>query len=106
VFFNSPSLGHALAHLQAMAGLGAGDGRAVHAGLYLDPLVVTVLIAAAIGSTPWLRAIGAWRERLGARAVLDGTLEIAGLAALGVVFTLSASMLAAGTFNPFIYFRF
>jgi alginate O-acetyltransferase complex protein AlgI len=109
VFFRAPTLGQAWVHLQAMFGLGGGDGRAVHAGLYLDPLVVTALVAACVGSTPWLRHLLAWRERrLAGRAgdALDGALEIVGLGAVLGLLVLSSLMLSAGTYNPFIYFRF
>jgi alginate O-acetyltransferase complex protein AlgI len=105
VLFASSSLEGALLHLKAMAGLGTGDGRLVHAGLYLDPLLVTVLAAAAIGSTPWLPALRRWRERSASGAV-DFALELGAVAALALVFVASASMLSADTFKPFIYFRF
>jgi NAD(P)H-dependent flavin oxidoreductase YrpB (nitropropane dioxygenase family) len=52
-----------------------------------------VLAAAVIGSMPVARL---------ARAVALG----ADLAWLGTVFALASASLAAGTYNPFIYFRF
>ncbi|MCC7012039.1 MAG: MBOAT family protein [Planctomycetes bacterium] len=109
VFFNAPSLSHALSYVAALFGGGSGDGRAVHAGLFLDPLVVTVLAAAALGSTPWLRALVAWHERRvasGARDVLASALELGSVALVFAVLALSTMMLSGGTFNPFIYFRF
>ncbi len=109
VFFRAPTLPHALEHLGAMFGFGHGDGRAVHAGLYLDRLMWTVLIAGVIGSMPWLRKLGAWRDaRLAGRAsdALDIGLEVVSVLCIGALFLLSSMMLAAGTYNPFIYFRF
>jgi alginate O-acetyltransferase complex protein AlgI len=109
VFFRADSLSNALLHLRAMFGLGTGDGRAVHAGLYIDPLLATVLVVGAIGSTPWLRELGAWRERrlrASGGDALDTGLEFTGLALTLCVLVASSMMLSAGTYNPFIYFRF
>jgi len=109
VFFRAPSLAHALEHLRAMFGFGHGDGRAVHAGLYLDRLVWTVLIAALVGSTPCVRALGRWRERrLAGRSAdaLDLALEGASVVCVFAVLVLASMRLSAGTYNPFIYFRF
>jgi alginate O-acetyltransferase complex protein AlgI len=109
VFFNAPSLSHALEFLRAMAGAGGGDGRALHAGLFLTPTVLLAGVAAVIGSTPWLRALTLWREQRAARNGADGvetTLEWSSLGAIGVVLVLSAMTLSGGTLNPFIYFRF
>ena len=108
VLFNASSLEHALAFLRAMYGLGSRDGLAVHAGLYLDPLLVFVLAAAALGSTPWLPALARWRAARLARGEdgLDRGLELAALALPVLLLALSAARLSAGTFNPFIYFRF
>jgi alginate O-acetyltransferase complex protein AlgI len=109
VLFRSSTLEHAGLHLRAMAGLGTGDGRAVHAGTFLDPLLVTVLAAAVVGSTPWLKHLAAWRERRFAErggGALDLGLGAASLAGVLAVALLSSAMLAAGTYNPFIYFRF
>ena len=109
VFFRATSLEQALAVLRAMSGFGTGDGRAVHAALYLDALVVTVIACGVLGSTPWLRRLAEWRERQlvqrGENSMERG-LELASVPLLLVVFLASASMLAAGTYNPFIYFRF
>jgi alginate O-acetyltransferase complex protein AlgI len=101
---------HALEFLRAMAGASAaGTGVAVHVGLYLDALLVTTLAVAAIGSTPWLPALARWRERRRAAGAEDGLergLELAAVALPLVMLGLSAARLSAGTFNPFIYFRF
>jgi alginate O-acetyltransferase complex protein AlgI len=105
VFFRAENLGAALEHLRAMAGLGRGDGRIAPASLFVDPLVWTAIGAGVLGSMPWLRSLGRWRERRAAGA-LAASLEWGELLALAVLFVLSCSMLSAGTYNPFIYFRF
>jgi len=108
VLFNASSLEHALGFLKAMFGLGTGDGRAVHAGLYLEPLLATTLAAAALGSTPWLASLQRWRERRRASGAdgLERGLELAAVALPMLLLVVSAARLSAGTFNPFIYFRF
>jgi hypothetical protein len=52
-------------------------------------------------ATPLARAIGRWRDRR-ANALSLG-LDVAWI---GTVFVLASAFLAAGTYNPFIYFRF
>ncbi len=107
VLFRSETFAGALAHLQAMFAPTAG--APVYApGLYLDPLLTTVLVVAAVGSAPLWPAVARWRERLVARGAgaADGLLELAQVAVLGAVLLASLLQLSAGTYSPFIYFRF
>jgi len=114
VFFRAETLSRAFQHLGAMFGAARGDGLAVHLGLYLDPLLATALLAGAIGSVPWLRSLGRWREAALARRLASGArppawdagLEIAGAALVLLVLVASAMFLSADTYNPFIYFQF
>ena len=72
----------------------------------LDGLVAFTLVVAAIGATPLARRLREWRDRsLRGRAsgAMALTLDVAWL---GFVFIAAAAFLAAGTYNPFIYFRF
>ena len=109
--FPGSTLGDALRYLAAMSGLGGADPRLYPARLYLDPLVVTALVWGAVASVPivpWLgRRLADWEQRAGAArplfALTSDTAAIAGLLALLVG---CAGLLAAGTHNPFIYFRF
>jgi len=64
------------------------------------------LVVATIFATPLARRIGAWRDRTTASSGSANWLLAADTAWLGIVFLASAAMLAAGTYNPFIYFRF
>jgi alginate O-acetyltransferase complex protein AlgI len=114
VFFRAPDLSYALGYLHAMFAPRALLGGAVglpavhHVDLYLDPLLSTVLVAGVIGSVPWLPKLVRWHhereERAPSRVGLG--LEIAALAGIALVFFASALELSAGTYNPFIYFRF
>ncbi len=108
VIFRSPDMGYAVTYLKAMSGFGAPAG-AYEVGLYLDPVTVWALVAGVIGSMPWLPRLVArvecWAES-GARLRLRLVLELTGHLALAAIFLLSAMELSAGTYNPFIYFRF
>jgi alginate O-acetyltransferase complex protein AlgI len=97
VFFRARDLTQALAYLGSMAGLRAGDPASWHLDLFLDPAVVLAILAGIAGSAPWMRRLAA-REGTG--------LELAKLGGLAAVFFLSALELGAGSYNPFIYFRF
>jgi alginate O-acetyltransferase complex protein AlgI len=112
ILFRADNLHHALAFLGAMAGLGRGAGLAYHPALYVDTQVVLALIGGAIGSAPVLPLLGRLRaDRLApdsgpVRMLLRNGLAISELASLSLLFLTSAMLLAAGTYNPFIYFRF
>jgi alginate O-acetyltransferase complex protein AlgI len=103
VFFRLESLPEALGYLRVMAGLGTGTGTVYHLDLYLDPEVLLALGAGIVGSMPVVPRLAAWVE---ARAGWRPAADALGQAALLVVLVLSACGLAAGTYNPFIYFRF
>jgi alginate O-acetyltransferase complex protein AlgI len=111
-FFRADTVEQALRHVRAMAGFGSGDGVAYHVWLYLHQDVALALIVGAIGATPFLAHLGqhilatAGRLHEGARTKLP---PLAGWCAVGglyAVLLLSAISIAAGNYNPFIYFRF
>jgi alginate O-acetyltransferase complex protein AlgI len=111
-FFRADTVEQALRHVRAMAGFGSGDGVAYHVWLYLHQDVALALIVGAIGATPFLAGLGqrvlaaAGRLHEGARTKLP---PLAGWCAVGglyAVLLLSAISIAAGNYNPFIYFRF
>ena len=95
----------------AMVGRPAAEAAPLLAR-YLNAKVALALVVAVIGSAPTLpliveRARSAVAARSGrGRLLLEGALSGAGIAALMLVLFACASSLAAGTHNPFIYFRF
>jgi alginate O-acetyltransferase complex protein AlgI len=107
VLFRCETWPQAIAYYAALLGRGAADAATHPAALYVDPLVATTLAAAVVGATPVARLLGRWRDRVaaagGARAAALLALDTAWL---GAVFVAAAAWLAAGTYNPFIYFRF
>ena len=94
VLFAMDRLPDALRYMGTMIGIGAPlcSGAAVYYLLTLGPL----LLAAALGSTPLPRRL--WNKP-GDSPALAGAAMLAGL--IG-----SLAYLVAGTYNPFLYFRF
>ena len=106
VLFRSDSVGHAIDYYAALAGLSGADPARHPVARYADGLLVTTLGVAIVCAMPVGRRIAAWLDDAVQRsreAVVAMTVEGAWLAA---VFVASAATLAAGTYNPFIYFRF
>jgi alginate O-acetyltransferase complex protein AlgI len=86
----------------ALFGLAEGTPQFVYPTLFLDPTRVLALSAGVLGSLPW---VGALASRAARTQILGFAAPAADLA-LGLVLVLCAMELTAGTFNPFIYFRF
>ena len=105
VFFRADSLHHAVDYLGAMFGMSRTSGAEHPLSLYLDVPTMLALVAGAIGSAPVIVRLRAFLEaRPGTSlATWAGVGEIAGL---GLVLLACSMLLAAGTYNPFIYFRF
>lgn len=104
VFFRADDLSGAVAYLKAMIGFGLGDGIEYHAGLYLTGEVALALVIAIFASMPLKLLLvklswAAWRPA-------SQVLPVINIGALALVFVVAMSYLAAGTYNPFIYFRF
>jgi alginate O-acetyltransferase complex protein AlgI len=99
VFFRIEMLSTALSVLKAMFGAGTADAVHLPVAYFLTPDIVTYLaIATAIALLP-AGQLGQWRpERTSILVIqLSGALLVFGYAVL---------LLAANSFNPFIYFRF
>ncbi len=96
VFFRADTLGAAVAYLGAMFG---GSGATTALDL-VTRRALPALVLGALGSLPilpWLK-----RTRLANSVPGEATSSLACLALL----LISMAMLAGGTYNPFIYFRF
>ena len=105
VFFRADTLAGAVSFLKAMAGAAATAPTPYTIGWYLTPELWVALVAAAIGSTPWVPTLA---TRLSRREEPPWrvTLALVNTAALGALLFASILQLAARTYNPFIYFRF
>jgi alginate O-acetyltransferase complex protein AlgI len=105
VFFRAGTLPEATTMLKAMAGLGGATASASSLAMYIDTERIIALAVGVVGATPILPAIKAWIARAPSRAVVVGG-DVIELIALPAILVASAMLLAAGTYNPFIYFRF
>jgi alginate O-acetyltransferase complex protein AlgI len=83
-------------------------GRLNPIGLFADARTWIAIACGIVGSTPWLPAVASWTSTLWAtgRTRAATLVESAGLVALAALFVLCAMELAAGSYSPFIYFRF
>ena len=105
VFFRADSLPASIAFLKALAGLGPASPAPFTVGFFLTPELWITLLAAAVGSMPWVPTLAA-RLASRPRSLRDRGLEWLGAAALAAMLFASIVSVAARTYNPFIYFRF
>ena len=69
--------------------------------------MLATLVVGVVFATPLARTLGRWRDRVSASpGRLATVVQGLDVAWLGTVFLLASAFLAAGTYNPFIYFRF
>lgn len=113
VLFRSESLSEAGTMLRAMLGFGTAGALAMPPQRYAPGSVVAALVAAALlSAAPPLATWRAAQTRAGGFAASRGglvrTAAFDGVRIAGVLslFLLAATVLSAGTYNPFIYFRF
>ncbi|GJM20720.1 MAG: alginate O-acetyltransferase [Planctomycetota bacterium] len=110
-FFRAETLEQALTLLGAMAGFARAPDPSLSVALSTDALLLWTLGAAILGCVPWLPRVRTWLAQPTSRngapsAGLRAALATGGTLALLVVFLGCAMFMAAGTHNPFIYFRF
>jgi alginate O-acetyltransferase complex protein AlgI len=105
--FRAGSLPEALHYLAAMFGLGAGGFAPGPVAYYLDGATALWLVVGVIASTPLCTAVGrridAAEDTASGRVGWPAWAVPAALAALLVA---GVATVAAGTQNPFVYFRF
>jgi alginate O-acetyltransferase complex protein AlgI len=112
VFFRAETLSHALAFLQAMIGRGHGLSLGYSPAMYLNTELVLALLVGVLGSTALVPALRKWQEQLVSeragttRVFAETGARLLSFAVLVLIFVASAALSAAGTYNPFIYFRF
>jgi alginate O-acetyltransferase complex protein AlgI len=115
VFFKAETLSQALALLGAMIGLAQPSAAAYQPLINLNAEVVLMLLVGVVACLPVLPLLARFQDSLlAAPRLARGRLALAWqtavaftpVAALAFLFLASAMLLAAGTYNPFIYFRF
>ena len=102
VFFRTDNLNHAVNFFQTMFGFGHAVPGEYQVAAYLNPEFCFVIVAAVLGSMPFIP----WLNRLTKRPGFEPIRQIVTTVFLSGVFIWAVMKLAAGTHNPFIYFRF
>jgi len=104
VLFRCDTLAHAAGYFAALGGWNGADPLRHPLGEWLDPWTLVTLVVAIVLAAPVGPRLGHWRDGLLVRgAAVAGAIDAVAITALLVVTT---AFLAAGTYNPFIYFRF
>jgi alginate O-acetyltransferase complex protein AlgI len=102
VFFRSNDLAHSAGYFKAMFGFSDPVDGFYRVAAFLNPELILTLIAATLGSMPLMP----WLAKRFDRAGLTTTRMVLASSGLLLVLVWSVMKLAAGTHNPFIYFRF
>jgi alginate O-acetyltransferase complex protein AlgI len=109
VFFRSESLNYAINYLGSMFGFLDGSNPKYSVFFYLDPKILLTLLIAIILTTP----IAIWTSKLIQAKIyrpqftyLKPIVYASYYLLLTSLFAISTASLAAGTYNPFIYYRF
>lgn len=112
VFFRSETLSQALGILKVMFGAAGSESITQSAATYMNAELLLAIAAAIIGClpvAPWLRS---WQEKLAAELrgatslLMRACLMLTEMSAMILIFVASAALSAAGTYAPFIYFKF
>jgi alginate O-acetyltransferase complex protein AlgI len=106
VLFRCDTLAHAVGYYAALLGLNSAPHDLHPLAQHLNALVVATLLVGAVFATPLARRIGEWRDRVATAPGRGRAVLVVDAAWLAAVFAASTALLAAGTYNPFIYFRF
>lgn len=105
VFFRAEDLPYAIDFLQAMAGFGAESTIRDNVGFYLTREFAVVATLAIVLSTPIWALLEEWLEKPVASLKQTIVHVVTGIYAIALGF-LCLLYVNAGTYNPFIYFRF
>jgi alginate O-acetyltransferase complex protein AlgI len=109
VFFRSESLGHAIQYLQSMFGFTHADGINYYLMYYLDLKTAVTFLIGCVLTTPLARRFGntLYNSLADSHFIRWQFLLNTGYYFLLIIlFLISAAYIAAGTYNPFIYYRF
>lgn len=115
VFFRSDTLAYAFSYLKTLAGFGNSDGLHHYAALYLNNEITATLLIGLLGAVPIVPWLSKKRKEKTEQARQTQSTQLylyttgyTILYNLSLLIILTASIMAraAGTYNPFIYFRF
>ncbi len=107
VLFRCETLTQAGHYYAALAGFADGNPLRHPLADFLNAQVALALVIGIVFAAPVARRIGRWRDQVAAQPGLraHGVLA-ADIGWTMLVYLAACAMLAAGTYNPFIYFRF
>ena len=107
VIFRTETLPDAGNYLKALVNLNTNINPALNPGLFANPEVFLMIIAGLIGSVPFVPWLNEKLDILEQKAGIIYIIRQTGTIVILMAILLACSMkLAAGTYNPFIYFRF
>jgi alginate O-acetyltransferase complex protein AlgI len=107
VLFRCETLTQAGHYYAALAGFASGDPLRHPLAEFLNAQVALTLVIGIVFAAPVARRLGRWRDRVAAQPGLRARGVLAAdIAWSALVYVAACAMLAAGTYNPFIYFRF
>ncbi len=111
VFFRAETLPEALAFLRAMAGWAHGDGIALNSLMLWTPELLICSVVGTVAATPFFstlaRRIDASARNTGKHVFwAEAAAFLIDVVALPMALIYCTMLLASGTHNPFIYFRF
>ena len=112
VFFRSDSVANAAQYIQVMAGFGAHGANVYRLQAFMPPEVVLAVVIGTLLCTPILPAIMRETASFTSRrsqvvgSILNATGGVAYICIVSLLLLLVSMHLAAGSYNPFIYFRF
>jgi len=100
VFFRANDVGHGFEYLAAMGGMASGAYLAADFWTLELAFMLPLAVLCATPVRPWVE------DRVGKVRGLADVGELGRIAGLAVLFFASATQMAAGSYSPFIYFRF
>jgi alginate O-acetyltransferase complex protein AlgI len=112
VFVRAPSLGEALSLLRTMIRVSAILDQPDYLRTFLSQPLPAVLVVGVLGCIPLVPTLKKWQqsftEPLGStpRNLVDAMVGLCSLAILALIFAASVALSAAGTYSPFIYFKY
>jgi len=107
VLFRCETLTQAGHYYAALAGFANGDPLRHPLAEFLNAQVALTLAIGVVFATPVARRVGRWRDQVAAQPGLRARSVLAvDIGWTMLVYFAACAMLAAGTYNPFIYFRF
>ncbi|MDX6383869.1 MAG: alginate O-acetyltransferase complex protein AlgI [Blastocatellia bacterium] len=111
IFFYQQTMGAAFNYLKVMFGIWRASAPMFLWTHFVNPELIVTLIFAVVGSAPSVKWLRRWHDQLTdddtpITILIGSGFRLIRVAAIMIIFLYSAALSAAGTYTPFIYFRF